>query len=167
MDSLRWFLQHCFPLIAAKCPDIRLYVVGENAVPSLTNLARKVAGNNVVFTGRMESITSLYNSCRLFIAPTRFAAGIPHKVHEAASRGLPSVTTSLLATQLGWQHERELLHADTPADFAEQCVRLYADETLWKQLRQAGLAAVARDCSPLRFQSGLMQLFELPDSQPE
>ena len=37
--------------------------------------------------------TILYDRARLFIAPTRFASGLPHKIHEAAAFGLPVVTT--------------------------------------------------------------------------
>ncbi|MCG8414864.1 MAG: glycosyltransferase, partial [Pseudomonadales bacterium] len=157
VDSLLWFLINCLPLIEADDSQLTLYVVGDNTVPSLATVAK----DNVVFTGRLESIDEYYNSCRLFIAPTRFAAGIPHKVHEAASMGLPSVTTSLLAKQLNWTDEKQLLCADTAADFAKQCLRLHSNEVLWNGIRQAGLSAIEEDCSPAAFRSSLMQLFDL------
>ncbi len=157
VDSLLWFLINCLPLIEASDPQLTLYVVGDNTVPSLATVAK----DNVVFTGRLEAIDEYYNSCRLFIAPTRFAAGIPHKVHEAASMGLPTVTTSLLANQLNWTDEKQLLCADTATDFARQCLRLHNDEALWNEIRQAGLTAIEEDCSPAAFRSSLIQLFDL------
>ena len=159
VDSLLWFLINCMPLIEQQIPGVRLFVVGDNTVPSLSAVTR----DNVIFTGRIDSIESYYNDCRVFIAPTRFAAGIPHKVHEAASRGLPSVTTSLLAQQLAWTKGEELLCADKPDEFARECIRLYTDKKLWQQIRDNGLAAVERDCSEQVFQHNLKQLFSVPD----
>ncbi len=161
VDSLLWFLVNCLPLIEEKVPDIRLFVIGDNTVPSLSTVTK----DNVIFTGRLDSISEYYNDCRVFIAPTRFAAGIPHKVHEAASMGLPSVTTTLLAQQLGWTNEEQLLCADTPEKFAECCVRLHSDEKLWQGIRESGLQAVERDCSVQVFQSQLQQLFDLSQSK--
>ena len=43
----------------------------------------------------------LYSAARVFIAPTREAAGIPYKIHHAAAHRLPVVATRLLAEQLG------------------------------------------------------------------
>ncbi|MEQ8315635.1 MAG: glycosyltransferase [Gammaproteobacteria bacterium] len=155
VDSLLWFLMNCLPALEQKIPELKLYIVGDNTVPSLSTVAK----NNVVFTGRLDSIEEYYNDCRVFIAPTRFAAGIPHKVHEAASKGLPCVTTSLLARQLQWSNGEELLSADEPEDFVKQCAQLYSDEKLWQKIRETGLEAVERDCSEQSFQQNLRQLF--------
>lgn len=157
VDSLLWFLINCLPIIEQQIPGIRLIVIGDNTVPSLSTVTR----DNVIFTGRIDSIDSYYNDCRVFIAPTRFAAGIPHKVHEAASRGIPSVTTSLLAQQLDWTNGQQLLSADNPQDFAQQCIRLHSDKKLWQIIRDEGLAAVERDCSEQVFRENLKQLFEI------
>ena len=156
VDSLLWFIINVLPLIERRIPGIQLHVVGDNSAPSLAT----VEVDAVRFRGRMGSIESLYDSCRVFVAPTRFAAGIPHKVHEAAAKGLPAVTTALLAEQLGWHDDEQLLVADAAKDFAEQCVRLYQDEKLWQQLQRNGLEAIARDCAEQQFNDRLAQLFQ-------
>ncbi len=156
VDSLLWFIINVLPLIEARIPGVQVEVVGDNSAPSLAT----VEVDAVRFRGRMGDVNSLYDSCRVFIAPTRFAAGIPHKVHEAAAKGLPAVTTSLLATQLGWNDESQLLVADAAKDFAEQCVRLYQDQRLWELIRRGGLKAIAEDCSTTRFTANLQSLFE-------
>ena len=156
VDSLLWFIINVLPLIAASIPDIKLHVVGDNTAPSLAAIEL----DNVRFHGRMEAIDTMYDACRIFIAPTRFAAGIPHKVHEAAANGIPSVTTSLLAKQLGWFDEKQLLTADAPRDFADQCIRLYQNESLWQMLRDYGLKAIDEDCSAEKFNLQLAMLFD-------
>ena len=156
VDSILWFIVNVLPLIEKEIPDINLYIVGDKGAQSLASIEK----TNVSFLGRLENLKEIYNNCRVFIAPTRFAAGIPHKVHEAAAMGIPSVTTPLLAEQLDWQHEKELLVGETPGCFAEQCVRLYRDESLWRSVQYAALEAVTKDCSADQFQQELKSLFD-------
>ena len=155
VDSLLWFLINVFPILEQAIPDIKLNIVGDNSAPSLATINKE----NINFTGRLDSVEEMYNASRVFIAPTRFAAGIPHKIHEAAAKGLPSVTTALLAQQLGWKDTKELLVADTPEAYAAQCIKLYQDEKLWLDVRDAGLTAIAKDCSQETFRKNLAGLF--------
>ena len=155
VDSLLWFLINVFPILEKAIPDIKLNIVGDNSAPSLATINKE----NINFTGRLDSVEEMYNASRVFIAPTRFAAGIPHKIHEAAAKGLPSVTTALLAQQLGWKDTKELLVADTPEAYAAQCIKLYQDEKLWLDVRDAGLTAIAKDCSQETFRKNLAGLF--------
>lgn len=155
VDSLLWFIENSLPAIIAAEPDARLIVVGDNTAATLESINQ----DSVVFMGRQESIEEFYDDCRVFIAPTRFAAGIPHKVHEAAANGIPSVVTPLLAGQLNWHDETELLVAETGEEFTRQCLRLYQDETLWRAVQDGGSAAVARDCSEQGFRDSLYGLF--------
>ncbi|HBN76331.1 MAG TPA: glycosyl transferase family 2 [Planctomycetaceae bacterium] len=97
--------------------------------------------------GRVEDLSEIYHSARAFVAPTQFAAGIPLKIIEAAAHGVPVIATSVLANQLGWSHERELLVADTPAEFANCCLRLQQEDDLWYAIQQEALQAVERDYS--------------------
>lgn len=147
-DSLLWFASEVMPRLDALIgTEYRLLVAGRCRAERVARLA----GPRIRLLGRVEDLAPLYASARLFVAPTRFAAGLPHKVHEAAARGLPVVTRSLLAEQLGWQTGRELLTGDTPEAFASACARAYCDAGLWQRLRDAALAAVAVDCDPATF----------------
>ena len=89
------------------------------------------------------------------MAPTRYAAGIPHKVHEAAARGVPIVATPLLATQLGWRDGDPFLVGSDADAFAKKCIALYTDELLWSNLREAGLGRIQKECSKESFEANL------------
>ena len=152
-DSLRWFVREVWPRVcAALGPGVSLHLVGQCDAPSV----RALAGPRVIVHGRVESVKAPMDRARVFIVPTRFAAGIPHKAHEAAARGLPMVVTGLIAEQLGWQHF--VATGFQAVDFAEHCVALYQDRALWQAQRQALLDAVANDCSPAAFQAGIERL---------
>jgi GT2 family glycosyltransferase len=148
-DSIFWFVEEVMPCLDRLLHDTpyKLYVAGLSSAPRLRDLINP----RVVLLGRVADLTAHYRAARVFVAPTRFSAGIPHKIHETAARGLPAVVTSLLARQLGWNSGTELLIGDTPEDFAAQCARLYTDRTLWYSLREAALAKVTEDCNPLSF----------------
>ncbi len=142
-DALAWFVQH----VAPQRPDARVLHAGVMTSQAL----RAAAGSVVEFCGAVPDLRDYYARARMFIAPTRFAAGLPQKVYEAAAHGLPVIATPLLARQLGWRHERELLVADSPQEWAQAIDRLNNDANLWHALRSAALEAVSRDASPAIF----------------
>lgn len=153
-DSVMYFARHILPLVRRRLGlPCRLTLVGEPGV----GLALELAGEDVMVVGRVADIKPYAAAARIFIAPTRYAAGIPHKVHQAAALGLPVVASNMLATSLGWRDGVELLVADPmkPEAFATQCVRLYQDKVLWQTMRENALRAVTQDCNPKTFSTTL------------
>jgi glycosyltransferase involved in cell wall biosynthesis len=116
----------------------------------------------VVLAGAVDDPAELYESHRVFVAPTRYAAGIPYKIHEAASYGLPVVATDLLCRQLGWQDGVQIADGgmNDPALFADQIVRLYRSEELWNTLRDGALRAVEEQNSKSVFQERLSAILK-------
>jgi len=90
------------------------------------------------------------------VAPTRYAAGMPHKVHEAAARGIPIVATPLLASQLGWQDGDPFLVGGDAESFANKCVELYTDPVVWAKLREAAIDRIRKECSTATFQASVL-----------
>ncbi len=155
VDSLVWFVKEAWPCLSPSLePGASLVVVGRNGAPGVQALA----GSGIHLVGRVDSLDSYYDRARVFIAPTRYAGGIPHKVHEAAAYGVPVVTTSLLADQLGWHDGVELLMADSPEAFAARVGELYRNPDLWEAVRSAALERVGRDCDPEVFRRELRKL---------
>lgn len=145
-DSLCWFVDAVLPLVEKSLGwETRLTIAGYTAAD--VNLDRFSGHPRITLRGAVADLEPLYASHRIFVAPTRFAAGVPYKVHEAASFGLPVVATDLLRRQLDWTDGQELLVADAtdPAGFAARIVALYRDEALWGRLRDAALGRLVRD----------------------
>jgi GT2 family glycosyltransferase/glycosyltransferase involved in cell wall biosynthesis len=152
-DSLIWFLEKIFPIIRQKLGDVPFTIAGLNRSERLQALAQPPAR----VMGYLPNLDDLYATARVFVAPTRFAAGIPHKIHEAAARGLPVVATPLLARQLGWS-DQELALAETAEAFAERCIELYTNKEKWISLREAAIGRVREECSPRAFEEGVRRL---------
>jgi O-antigen biosynthesis protein len=161
VDGLLWFVREVMPrLDAAIGQDYRVRVAGEARAPAL----KRLRDPRVELLGRIEDLGPEYARARVFVGPTRFAAGMPHKLHEAAARGVPIVATDLLATQLGWSDGVELLSAGSAEGLARQAARLYRDAALWGRLRNAALDRVARDCSPADFDARLATVITSMDA---
>lgn len=151
VDSLVWFLREVRPALDALIGiDWTLHIAGLVDAPELAALASP----RVVMHGVVENLDPLYARCRLFVAPTRFAAGIPLKVVEAMGQGIPCVATPLLGEQLG-VGPAVLPTGASVADFAEQCQKLYSDAGLWQAVRDAALAHVAGAYSQAGFDRAL------------
>ena len=162
-EGLIWFCGEVLPLLQlALGNDIKLLVAGVN------NLQRQgpLASDSVVFLGIVPDLSTLYNETKLFVAPIRFAAGIPLKIYEASAHGLPVVATTILAAQLNWKHERELLVANSAETFAHECAKLYQDPILWERLRSAALARIGAEGSTDAFALKLKAIVESAIGKP-
>jgi GT2 family glycosyltransferase len=154
-DSLRWFAEEILPLLRqALGTPIRLKVVGENRVSAIAELD----GTAFELVGKVDDLRPHYAAARIVVAPTRFAAGIPHKVGQAAAHGVPVVATDLLAQQLGWTSGRDLLAASDAAGFAAACARLWRDKALWQDVRASALGRMRDECSPALFEETVAAL---------
>jgi GT2 family glycosyltransferase len=141
-DSMRYFCGSIWPVVR-QATGAELIIAGYGADAALSDCK----ADGVRILGRQDDLTSLYNEARVFVAPTRFAAGIPYKAHEAASFGVPLVVSNLIGEQLGWLHGDECLMAGNAIAFAGECCRLYQDPNLWTRLRSNALLRVINDLS--------------------
>lgn len=151
-DGLAWFIDEVLPIIERTLRwETRLTVVGYLG-PGVT-LDRFSGHPRVTLRGEVSNLTPVYDAARLFVAPARFAAGIPYKVHEAAAFGVPVVTTSVLAGQLGWPDAEAIGAADVsdPTGFASRVIALHRDAHLWTRIRDGALARVTTELDPGAF----------------
>lgn len=146
IDSINWFIDKIWPLILNAIPNASFGIIGQ-ILPSLAERLSLVPGVRVYGAVDSNKIEELIAHHRVFVAPTRFASGIPHKCHTAASVGIPMVCTELLANQLGWDSTIAISAPCVGLEFADACIKLHRDEKLWLQIQSNAYAAVRRDCS--------------------
>lgn len=152
VDSVSWFVRTVMPNLDQLLGDgYRLHVVGLVEAPEITALSSE----RVVLHGLVDDLEPLYDSCRLFVAPTRYSAGIPLKLIEAMSQAIPCVAKSELARQLDAPSDA-LMTADSPSNFAAACAQLYGDDTKWRMHQAQGLAFVSQFASAEAFDHALL-----------
>lgn len=156
VDSVRWFVTEVMPQLDRHIgTEYRLHIAGRVEAAEIQDLA----SDRVILHGIVENLRPLYDGCRLFVAPTRYAAGIPLKVVEAMGEGIPCVATPLLAEQLGAGVD-VLATGERGEEFAAQCARLYCDAEAWRDAQAAGLDYVMEFCSPAAFDRTLAQVID-------
>jgi glycosyltransferase involved in cell wall biosynthesis len=155
-DSLLYFAKKVYPIVRDKL-DARLFVVG--AIDQ--DIRKELISPTTIVTGHVDDLMEYYEKSRVFIVPTRYAAGIPWKLQEAMSYGVPSVITPLVGKQLQLTHRKEVLIGGSPEEFAENVISLYEDEILWNQLRDEGFRYIKEECNPQKLRQDLDEIVKL------
>mgnify|MGYP001609226037 FL=1 len=161
-DAIIYFAKEIFPEIRKKI-NTRLIIAGTNT--DKFKDIKKLSSPSIVVKGFVKNLEELYENCRVFIVPTRYSAGIPSKLLEAMSHGIPSAVSFLTAEQLGLAHGREALVAKTPEEFAENVISLYTNEPLWTRVQKEGFYYIEKTCSQEKLKNELANLLRLLFSQ--
>lgn len=144
-DGLLWFVEQVIPRLRALLPEPPLLeVVGECRSVRLAALASA----DFRLLGPQADLRPCYDRAKVFIAPVRFAGGVPVKVIEAAAQGIPVVASAILLRQLGWQDGLEIQGARDADAFAHAIARLLTNEALWRRQQAAAWARCAADYHP-------------------
>ncbi len=161
LDALRWCVSALLPALRTAFGEAPVLHIAGYVAPGV-NLMEFRAVPGLVWHGEVDDLTRLYDAARLFIAPTRFAAGTAYKIYESAGFGLPCVASDLLVAQLGWASGREILSAAVgdAAAFAKQISQVYHDETLWTRLRAGALTRLETENSMADFNQRVAMFVE-------
>jgi len=136
VDAVLWFARKVLPRVRASVPEVHFVVVGQRPHRRLDVLRGDPA---VTLTGWVEDTRPYIAQAAVYVAPLRMGGGTRLKLLEAMAMGKAVITTRLGAEGYPVAGGRELLLADTPADFAAAVVAL-----LRAPERRAELGRVAR-----------------------
>lgn len=140
-DAVDYFLREIFPLIQAQRPQIKLRITGKlDGVP--VERLPKTSSDRVIFSGYLPDIRPTIARSWISIVPLRLGGGTRLKILEALALGTPVVATGKGAEGLNLTPGREILLADSPADFAAAILRLLEDSLLRETLSHNGRLAV-------------------------
>ena len=137
IDAAVWFIEAILPRIRAVRPEVQFFVVGQKPPESLRRLNGQ---QGVVVTGMVEDPRPYIAAAAVYVAPLRMGGGTRFKLLEAMAQGCPIVSSTLGAEGFAVQSGRELLLADTPADFAAAVLKLLEAPALAQTLGQTGRA---------------------------
>ncbi len=152
LDGLLYLYQEIWPRVRSQAPEARLMVAGGGAREELARVAPEAlaameADQSVELAGFVPDLRAVMDRTTALAAPLRLGGGVRNKVIESLAAGLPVVTTTRGAEGLAVAHDRELLIADAPQEFAAQLVRLLRDQGLQSRLAAAGRVVAGRDHS--------------------
>ena len=136
VDAVHHFVEAVMPHVRETLPGVRFHIAGSNAPAELQEYGREP---DIVVTGHVDDLQTLFDRMRVAVVPLRYGAGIKGKICAAMSAGLPGVATSLAAEGMDLTDGENILIADDPEATADALTRLYHEEALWRRVSQAGL----------------------------
>jgi len=136
-DGIRWFINEVFPMVRRELPGASLTIIGKNPPADFVQLAQHDP-ESVQVTGYVEDLAPYFDRAALTVVPVRAGSGMRVRILEAFSRAMPVVTTTVGLEGINAQPGRDVIVADTPADFASGVVRLMKDPDLQSRLAENG-----------------------------
>lgn len=131
IDAVNWFVSEIFSIVHNSLPDVKLHIVGSKTPESIKSLA----SDKIIIHGYVndEELTTIYDSCKVVIAPIRYGAGVKGKIIEALYYRCPVITTTVGVE--GIDNSRSLIRlADDSVTFAECLISLYENDQLCKKI---------------------------------
>jgi sugar transferase (PEP-CTERM/EpsH1 system associated) len=139
-DAVLYFLEEIWPLVRAQEPGTRFFAVGQDPPSELLAIAKR--DPNVIVTGFVDDIRSFVKQASVYVVPIRVGGGTRLKVLDAMASGKALVSTSIGCEGIVATPGRDLVVADTPADFATATVGLLRDPARRRTLGEAARALV-------------------------
>jgi glycosyltransferase involved in cell wall biosynthesis len=134
-DAVRFFHDQILPKIFAENPSATFCVVGAHPPKWMRDFERDP---RIRVTGFVPNLGAYIKQASVVIAPLRCGSGVCLKVVQALALGRPVVATSHGARGLDVEHDKQLLIADEPQDFARQVNALLRDAAMRTRLGNAG-----------------------------
>ncbi len=173
-QGVRWFVERCWPGIKRAAPNARLRLAGRGS-----DGPPKPAGPDIDGLGWVKNSADEIATWSAMIVPVRTGAGTRIKIAEGFSRKCPVVSTSLGAYGYDAVNGRELLLADSPADFSRACLKTirepqevalmverawhqFSEKWTWEAIRPR-ILATAEDCLSKEEQPTSPQLSPRPE----
>lgn len=129
-EGIKWFLDHVWPLVNHKLPNIKLYLAGREMPEWLKNLNKK----NVVIVGEVPDAYSFIQSKTISIAPLFSGSGIRIKIIESMALGKAVISTTIGAEGINYNNGENIMIADDVDSFVKAIVELYNNVELCKRM---------------------------------
>lgn len=146
VDAVCWFASEMLPALRERHARLRFVIVGRNPAPAV----RALASEAITVTGTVDDVRPYLQHAAAVVAPLRLARGVQNKVLEAMAMAKPVVAARSCVqavADLGVQAGRDLLAADTPAEYQAALSQLLDQPQMARQLGEQARACVLQHFS--------------------
>lgn len=160
VDAVVYFAEEIFPIIQNKFPEVQFIIAGQRPIEKVLALAN--TNDNIIVTGFVKDIASVYDRASVVVAPLRFGAGTQNKVLEAMAMGIPVVCSHIGFKGLGIASgEGAIMQTDKEA-FAASVCELLSSASLRKSIGEKGMKLTKEkfdwDAVALQLENYLMEV---------
>lgn len=139
-DAVDWWLREVWPPLVHAIPGLRLLVAGDRPPAALRRRVERAGGTLVSGPPDLRAVLA---EATVAVAPVRCGSGIPLKVLDAWSVGVPVVASPFAVEGADGIPERDLLAAEGVDGWSHQVRRLLRDPALRARLAAGGRERIA------------------------
>lgn len=144
-DAAIHMAEDIWPLVSRELPQCRLTIVGSSPPQTVVDLASR--DPRVAITGFAQDVRPHIERAQVYLCPMRDGGGTRLKILDALSMSRPIVATTMALEGIAVTPERDVLVADSPAEFVRQIRRLVEDPALGRRLADSGREFVEKHFS--------------------
>jgi GT2 family glycosyltransferase len=137
LEAVQWFVEQVLPSLKVVAPEICLRIYGSNIPQALIDLSK--LHPQLVIEGWVADVASVYDLCRVFVAPLQSGAGIKGKVIGALSHGVPCVLSNIAAEGIPIGDRVQSSIADQPLAWVDRILEIYNSESIWTSMSESAL----------------------------
>lgn len=127
IDAVEYLVNDIWPLIKAKLPTAKLWIVGHSPTQTVLDFARQ---KDVKVSSHIKDIRTAYSRAHVLLAPIRSGKGTRYKILEAMATCTPVVTTKLGAEGLNITPGKHVLIGNSAESLARHTLTLLTHQKL-------------------------------------
>jgi glycosyltransferase involved in cell wall biosynthesis len=149
VEATSFLVEEVWPLIKAKLPQAKLWIVGNAPTPRIFEYQKK--DTSITVTGGIPDIRDAFNGAHVLVAPVFSGKGTRYKILEAMASETPIVATDIAVEGLGVEDGTHVLTSNSAQGLADSTVSLLKDPPLRKKLAANGKIFVTQhyDWTPI------------------
>ncbi len=129
-EAVKWLLEKVWPSLHRQFPQLKFYIAGRRPPKWLSEL--KVEGVEII--GEVKDAAAFIKSKAIMPVPLFSGSGMRVKIIEAMMLQKAVVSTDIGIEGIIHHPEKDVLIANTPAEFIRQLSRLIQDKALFKTI---------------------------------
>lgn len=133
--AVEGLLKNIWPLLKRMCPMTRVLIAGPGWESDPLYLHPP---EGIEFLGFVPNLDDIYRRARVMCCPIRSGSGTRIKILEAASYGVPVVSTTIGAEGLELEPDVEIVIRESADELAEACAELLLDHEKASRIGVAG-----------------------------
>ena len=137
VDSILYFIEHYYPKIIEKIPNIMLHIVGSCCKKIDKKYINNYKANiKLHFHVSNSKLENLFSISKLSIIPLLYGAGLKGKVLDSFNNSVPMITSTIGAEGIICSNYESIIILDYEEDYVDKFVRIYKDNDLLRKISQ-------------------------------
>lgn len=133
VQAVQWFVREVWPALRQRHAGAKFMIIGRNPAPEVLALARP---DEIIVTGTVPDVRPLVWAASAVVAPLQIARGVPNKVLESLAMGKCVIASTSALQGLELVRGRDVLQADSPAEWCFAAGRVLADDSLRLEMQR-------------------------------